>query len=116
MRVKWPLWVLGTVLAWLIIAIITNDSFSGLVFGAAAGSNTIRDPVFITLEFGIGVVVRRWWQLLLSSVLIGIVYTMWVASSILHESSTFTYLGRVLSILVTGSVIVLLRDLVSNGD
>lgn len=120
MRSKWPLVMLGAVLVWLLVAMVANDETSGAIFGAAFGSNTFRDPIFIVLELAVGLIVRKWWQILLAALVVGVAYTMWVASMISHEPFAFTYLGRILSVIVTGSLIVLLHNLlavqVRNGN
>ena len=112
MQNKWPAVILGLVIVWFLIALAANDFTSGLIFGAAAGSTTFRDPIFVLLEIGIGLFVRQWWQLLLVSVLVAIAYTMGVASMIGHEPTSISYLGRFLILVVVGSAIALIREFV----
>jgi hypothetical protein len=111
----WPLLVLGVTVAWIAIAIAVNHGPSGMALGAAAGSTTLRDPLFLISELIIGIFVRRWWQLLAAAVAVSAVYTLSFngAPLTLNDGSIrwWPFVGRALSIIVVCSALALVLDL-----
>ena len=116
MQIKWPLTVLGITIFWIALTIAFNLKASAWIFGSAMGATTFRDPIFILLEFFVGFVVRKWWQLLILAFVLAVAYTMWLASMVGHELPVTSYLGRMLSVAVVASAIVLVRGLVRRGN
>jgi hypothetical protein len=86
-----------------------------MAIGAAAGSTTPRDPIFLICALVTGVFVKRWWHLLIAAITVSIVYTLLFngAPLILDDRGLrwWPFIGRVLSMIIVCSAIALVMDL-----
>ena len=111
----WPLAILGAVAVWIALALALNHLPSAAAIGAAAGSSTHRDPLFLIAEITTGLLVRRWWHLIMASIAVSTAYTILFNGSplLLSDGSIrmMPFIGRALSMLVLCSVIAIVADL-----
>lgn len=111
---RWPFVILGVIALWIALAFAWNHGPSGAILGSAVGSTTFRDPLFLLAELTVGLSVRRWWHVVLAAIVISVLYTLvfngvpiFVASGIRWAP----FLGRILSVIVVCSFIVIVADL-----
>jgi hypothetical protein len=113
---RWFLALVGSIIVWLAVAVALDHGPSGLLFGAALGSATTRDPLFLVAILMIGMAFNRPYQVALAAGVLTVVYT-WVVSESLDRSPTsMTYLGRFLSSLFWGSLIATVRIAVLKSE
>jgi len=112
---KWFLALLGSLLMWLAVAMAFDHAPSGMLFGAALGSATTRDPLFLVGILMIGMASNRPYQVALAAGALAVVYTWVVSASIDRSPTLMTYLGRFLSALFWCSLVSTIRAAVLKG-